>query len=78
MPSLATHSHTTQSGPAIAAGYDVSPTTILSAAKARFGESVEVSPPYWLDNEILRVGIALDDGNLSFGANFFFKDGAFH
>jgi hypothetical protein len=57
--------------------YDISADTILKAAKNKYGADVQVSAPYFVDHEIVRVGIADVTGNLSFGANFFYKDGVF-
>lgn len=58
--------------------YDISPQTVLKAAQEKYGQDVQISAPYWLDSDVMRFGIALDNGNLSFGANFHFKDGRFH
>ncbi len=58
--------------------YDISPATVLAAARKRYGENVQVAPAYWLDSEVMRFGIGLDNGNVSFGANFNFKKGVFH
>ena len=56
--------------------WDISPETLARAAQTRFGEGVKVGAPYWVDAECLRVGLALP-GDISFGANFHFKEGVF-
>jgi hypothetical protein len=55
----------------------IQPSTLLRAAHERFGAEVEVSAPYWVDQEVVRVGVSLDKGNPSFGANFHFRSGKF-
>ncbi len=57
--------------------YDISPDTIRQAARRKFGDQVEVSPPYWVDEERVRVGVALADGNISFGASYNYKEARF-
>ncbi len=56
--------------------YDIRTHTIEEAAALKYGD-VLVSPPYWVDHEIVRVGIGSKDGNMSFGANFYYKEGIF-
>lgn len=57
--------------------YDIRPETILKAAQEKYGLGVQVSAPYWVDHEIIRVGIGDATGNMSFGANFFYREGIF-
>lgn len=59
--------------------YDISPATVEAAARLRYGNAVQVSAPYWVDSESIRVGLFLDEGgmNCSFGANYRFKEGRF-
>ena len=57
--------------------YDISQSTVLAAAQKQYGPEVQVEAPYWLDGEVMRFGIGLDNGNTSFGANFHFKEGVF-
>jgi hypothetical protein len=57
--------------------YDISPDTIRKAAQRAFGDQVQVSPPYWVDEERVRVGVALEGGNISFGANYDYRTGHF-
>ena len=57
--------------------FDISPQTVLRAAKEAYGPSAEVGQAYWLDEEVMRFPIALEGGNLSFGANFHFREGRF-
>lgn len=72
--------------------YSIDHQTILAAAKNKFGgvvlssrldepfityeRTVEVSYPYWVDDEVIRVGILLDK-TTAFGANFYYKLGVF-
>lgn len=57
--------------------YDISEATVLAAAQKKYGADVQVGPAYWLDGEVMRFSIGLDNGNTSFGANFHFKEGVF-
>ena len=61
--------------------YDLDPGTLYLAAQKKYKDwkglvKIEVSPPYWVDSEIVRVGICIND-NVSFGANFSYKEGIF-
>lgn len=57
--------------------FSIDPRTIKHAAREKYGEDLEeVSGPYFVDHETVRVGILLKDGQ-SFGANFFYKEGVF-
>lgn len=55
--------------------FDISASTLKTAAQQKYGEAVQVSEPYWADDQAVRVGIAL--GDMSFGANFYYKTGVF-
>lgn len=63
--------------PVVPQAWDISTETLERAAKAHFGAGVKVSAPYWVDADCVRVGILLPDGDVSFGANFHFKEGVF-
>lgn len=56
--------------------YNIDPKTIQQAAELKYGEGVNISTPYWVDSECVRVGIHLPSG-VSFGANFYYKEGSF-
>jgi hypothetical protein len=58
--------------------YNISHDILLAAARKRYGPTAQVSAPYWVDHEIVRVGITLDNWNFSWGSNFFYKENAFH
>ena len=58
--------------------YDISPETVLKAAQIRFGAEVTVTSPYWSDSNVMRFGIGLENWDICFGANFYFKEGMFH
>jgi hypothetical protein len=55
--------------------FDISTSTLKIAAERKYGASVLVSEPYFVDHEIVRVGVTVDD--MSFGANFYYKLGEF-
>lgn len=57
--------------------WDISPETLRAAAIARFGPGVSVSAPYWVDQERVRVGVSLEGGNVSFGADYRYQTGVF-
>lgn len=57
--------------------WDISPDTILKAAQHRYGPDVQVSAPYWVDAQRVRVGILLAKVDVSFGADFLFQAGRF-
>lgn len=63
--------------PASAQDWDISPATLLAAAKQKVGADVEVSAPYFVDKRRVRVGIALQAGAVSFGADFLYRLGRF-
>lgn len=57
--------------------HKIDPKTLHEAAVQKYGKEVKgVSAPYWVDEEIVRVGISL--GNMVFGANFYYKKGIFN
>jgi len=56
--------------------FDIDPETLKKAAQAKWKESVELSAPYWVDHEIVRV-MVLSSHGYSFGANFYYKEGIF-
>lgn len=55
--------------------YDISSNTIKLAAQRKYGAAAVVSEPYFVDHEVVRVGISV--AGASFGANFYFKVGEF-
>lgn len=57
--------------------FDISPDTLLRAAQERYGADAEVSAPYWVDAQVIRVGVALHDSDVSFGANYDYRAGVF-
>jgi len=57
--------------------WDISPDTLLKAAQNRYGADTQVSAPYWVDAQRVRVGILLAKSDVSFGADFFFQTGRF-
>lgn len=63
--------------PAAAPGWDISPETLLKAARLRYGADTQVSAPYWVDAQRVRVGVLLAKSDVSFGADFFFQTGRF-
>lgn len=56
--------------------YKIDHQTLLGAAQEKYGRDIEISQPYWVDEEIVRVGITIGDG-IDFGANFYYKLGVF-
>lgn len=55
----------------------ISPDVLQAAAESRYGPDVRASAPYWVDGERVRVGIELLGGDVSFGADFLYKQGRF-
>lgn len=65
--------------------WDISQKRINAAARIKYadwiksGYKVKVSAPQWVDNEVVRVGVYAkkpgEKGDLSFGANFYYKEG---
>jgi hypothetical protein len=52
--------------------------TVLAAAKKKWGDGVRVTDSAcFVDHEVLRYGISDAAGNLSFGANFWYREGVF-
>lgn len=55
--------------------FDISASTLKRAAERKYGDAAVVSEPYFVDHEVVRVGISV--GDASFGANFYYKVGEF-
>ena len=62
---------------AVHQAWDISTETLERAAQAHFGAGVRVSAPYWVAADSVRAGVLLPGGDVSFGANFHFKEGVF-
>lgn len=57
--------------------YDISPETLEAKAKEAYGEDVKISAPYWVDDMIVRCGIWFPNSEISFGVNYWYKEGRF-
>ena len=58
--------------------YNIDHETILAAAKAKYGDDVRITAPYWVSLDgYVRIGVQLGEFGASFGANFWFVDGEF-
>lgn len=55
--------------------FNCDPKTLMDAAKKKYGDDVQISAPYWVDHEILRIGV--ESGGACFGANFHYREGVF-
>jgi hypothetical protein len=65
--------------------WDISQKRINAAVRTKYaswikeGYKVKASAPYWVDHEIVRIGICATPkglkNDMTFGANFYYKEG---
>lgn len=65
--------------------WDISQKRINAAVRAKYadlikeGYTVKATAPYWVDGEVVRIGISASPkglkNDMTFGANFYYKEG---
>jgi hypothetical protein len=57
--------------------YDISKETLEAQALRQFGPEAKIGEPYMVDDQCIRVGIYWASSEVSYGINYFYKEGVF-